>query len=226
MKGILHPALAASLERIQDLGIEDLGDTSSIQSATEDWHKTLIRVAWDGPDGWKQYGNHSIWSIPYLTEEACDALVEWGASRRYVPNEQEGQEYQIPEIVIERHNRVLHAQLAALFEQAALPVIQLLYRCYPEQLNSIQLAKYSEHDTAGGNLHVDRDSDISFVVALNDADAEGTMMYPPGLHGPVLVPQLLKGHALVFPGKTTLHKGMPVRFGERHLLVHWSELSK
>lgn len=49
-------------------------------------------------------------------------------------------------------------------------------------------------------------------------------MKPQGLGEPFEVPQLPVGHAMLFQGSRTLHKGREVTEGARNLLVFWSEL--
>ncbi|MGV8919574.1 MAG: hypothetical protein ACOH2R_17535, partial [Pseudomonas sp.] len=101
---------------------------------------------------------------------------------------------------------------------------RLLLNMAPENLRTVQAALYKPSEIAKGHWHHDQDSDVTLVVALNDdLTGGGTMAHQGPFVPPVKVPQNDVGWGMLFLGKTTLHYGLPVETGERHLLVHWSE---
>lgn len=167
----------------------------------------------------------SVYTMPYLAPETCSMILRVASSLHYEANAAEKVEYQIPEVVLKHECMALHASLAVLFDLVMLPVAAILYGMEPTNLRSIQLAKYGPSTTGRGNWHTDRDSDFTVVVALSDThEGGGTEVKGHGFADPFVVPQLPVGHAMIFPGKTHLHRGLPVTKGTRNLLVHWSEV--
>ena len=73
-------------------------------------------------------------------------------------------------------------------------------------------------DKKQGAWHHDASADISVVVPLNTGDYKGggTEFHNYGSISP-----LPSGHALIFPSFTNMHRGLPVEFGNRYLLVFW-----
>lgn len=175
-----------------------------------------------------QDGPGQLFRATLLSADYCDALVEFSRGLRYKVNACEEEEFQIPEVVLgqeapELYEALFHGivsrHLVALFFAA--------FGRYPRSVASIQLARYSDENTAGGNWHYDDDSDLTAVVALNnpwDFDGGGTSFYNPFRDETAYLPPLLKGHALLFRGRWQLHRGEPVTRGERNLLVIWTKL--
>lgn len=175
--------------------------------------------------GWRVDGT-DCYCIPFLSPEYCDKLlVEAGAMAEYKVNDEEEQPYQIPELVLAEHCTQLFTCLQVLFDRVFTPCCKILYGHSSSVLRSVQFAKYTPENTAKGNWHVDMDSDITAVVSLDpEAFEGGGTAVRTGAMGTAVIPKLPKGHALLFHGKTTLHKGLAVESGVRDLLVFWSEL--
>lgn len=167
----------------------------------------------------------NAYGVPFLAPEYCDKLlVEAAQLAEYKVNEDEEQPYQIPELVVHEHCQTLATGLQVLFDDVFTPVCIVLYGFCPQVLRSVQFAKYTPDNTARGNWHVDADSDITVVASLAPELFEGGgTALKTGAIGTAVVDKLPKGHALLFHGKTTLHKGLPVTSGVRDLLVFWSE---
>lgn len=166
-----------------------------------------------------------VYSIPFLHPDYCDALLTEVAAMSFEVNPDENAEVQIPEITLADNCPALHSCLHGLFNNVVNPLTRVLYQLEQTKMSSIQFAQYRPDNTAHGNWHHDRDSDITLVVALSDFHkGGGTMVKPQGLGEPFEVPQLPVGHAMLFQGSRTLHKGLPVLEGARNLLVFWSEL--
>ncbi|MBH9196966.1 hypothetical protein I5K50_11455 [Pseudomonas aeruginosa] len=143
----------------------------------------------------------------------------------FAVNPDEEAEVQIPEITLADTCPTLHSCLHGLFNNVVNPLTKVLYQLEQAKMSSIQFAQYTPDNTAHGNWHHDRDSDITLVVALSDFHkGGGTAVKPQGLGKTFVVPQLPVGHAMLFQGSRTLHKGLPVTEGARNLLVFWSEL--
>jgi predicted 2-oxoglutarate/Fe(II)-dependent dioxygenase YbiX len=82
----------------------------------------------------------------------------------------------------------------------------------------IQIANYNIKDKKQGAWHHDSSADISVVVPLNTGDYEGGGTE---FHGRGIVDPLPTGSALMFPSFTHMHRGLPVKSGDRYLLVFW-----
>lgn len=238
-----HPALKNHIDTIKSIGVaaeERNGLMWRDLAAAPEWHKTLDVVV-------REYGNehHSpdlqdvarmlpdpaqrfrsgVYSIPFLHPGYCEKLLTEIAAMSFAVNPDEAAEVQIPEITLGDNCPALHSCLHGLFNNVVNPLTRVLYQLEQTKMTSIQFAQYRPDNTAHGNWHHDRDSDITLVVSLSDFhEGGGTMVKPQGLGEPFVVPQLPQGHAMLFQGSRTLHKGLPVTEGARNLLVFWSEL--
>lgn len=162
------------------------------------------------------------WILPVLSLEACDYLVEETQWLDWQPNEEEEHDYQIPEIVLSEQAPMLDQQVKdALFAGLA-PWIATIYGRLPTRYASVQMTRYQPENTSKGHYHIDQDADYTAVVALNDDFVGGGTAFCDGLLGEFEVPPVPKGYALVFGGRTTLHKGLPVLEGTRRLLTVWA----
>lgn len=163
---------------------------------------------------------------PVLSAEGANYFLRMAdaLSSYFVPNEHEGREYQIPEVVLAQHDATAHAQAAALAEEYIWPLFKLMYGQAPNNFASIQLARYSAPGNLGTGWHHDEDSEATCVISLSPERHRGggTGLRPGGAVAlPYTLPPLPKGWALLFNGRTTLHRGLPVEEGERNLLVYW-----
>lgn len=231
-----HPDLKGHIETLKAMGAaskERHGLTFQDLTANQHWWHTLDALV-------KEYGGadtayyrpelgyqSGVYSIPFLNPDYCDALLTEVAAMSFQVNPDEEAEVQIPEITLADNCPALHSCLHGLFNNVVNPLSRILYQLEQEKMASIQFAQYTPENTSHGNWHHDRDSDITLVVALSDFHkGGGTMVKPQGLGEPFEVPQLPVGHAMLFQGSRTLHKGMQVTEGARNLLVFWSELKQ
>ncbi len=169
-----------------------------------------------------------VFRLPYLSPEYCDLLIveaeKMGAELGYEPNELEEEAYQIPELFLRNLCMPLFNGLDILQERVIHPFSHIMYGQAAKCTRSIQFALYEPNGTSHGNWHHDLDSDITTVVSLNpEGFTGGGTDLRTGPMASIRVDKLDKGHALIFPGKQTLHRGRAVESGKRHLLVHWSE---
>lgn len=172
----------------------------------------------------RQHGD-GIWSVRYLNPDYCDKLVNELAAVRYTFNGLEPVDAQIPEVVLEQICPSLWFALRGLFDGYIKKLSQVLMGLELGECVSIQAAKYTPDNTPHGCWHTDRDSEVTLVVALSDSHSGGgTQVYRGPLHEPTVVPQLAKGWAMLFAGRTNEHMGLPVTAGTRNLLVHWYKL--
>lgn len=228
-----HPALIGHIPVLKEMAeaAEELnGLTWEELEVSPKWLNTLGSVV-------TEYGNQSaedaphkgyasgVYSIPFLTPEYCEELLNEIALMSFAVNPDEEAEVQIPEITLKDNCPNLHSGLHGLFNHVVNPLSAILFQLEQTKMSSIQFAQYRPDNTACGHWHHDRDSDITLVVALSDFHkGGGTMVKPQGLGKPFEVPQLPQGHAMLFQGSRTLHMGLPVTEGARNILVFWSEL--
>jgi hypothetical protein len=105
--------------------------------------------------------------------------------------------------------------------------MHLAHGCVPEAVHSVQLTRYAANGSFQGVWHNDQDSDQTVIVELDPSTHTGgrTML----MDGPlctVEAPVLAQGEALILCGKTTLHAGVPLKAGERNILVYWTETKR
>lgn len=216
----LHSELRLHLPALQRISrtLEDSGHSTEMVLFTEEraalrWlNKYTIRPG--------------IYTMPFLSPEYCDLLLaEARVMAEYEVNDAEDVPFQIPELCVQEYSIELATCLSKLFHNVYGPVCNILMGVEPEELRTVQFAKYQPHAVGHGNWHVDIDSDITVVVSMNPGEftGGGTDLRTGPLASIQLDP-LPKGHALLFNGKTTLHRGRAVTEGRRDLLVFWSEV--
>lgn len=226
-----HPELKDHIEALKKMGkaAEDRMGLTWDDLDHPEWRKALQQAVTEysghGPQPGPANRTTGVYSIPFLHPDYCDSLLTEVAAMSFEVNPDEEAEVQIPEITMADNCPALHSCLHGLFNNVVNPLTKVLYQLEQTKMSSIQFAQYTPENTARGNWHHDRDSDITLVVALSDFHkGGGTMVKPQGLGEPFEVPQLPVGHAMLFQGSRTLHKGLPVTEGARNLLVFWSEL--
>ena len=164
------------------------------------------------------------YTCPILSPEVCQRMVDLGTEIGFKPNDDEEAAYQIPEIILKDYSIDTHNSLAAVGRELLWPLFHLIHGAAPNHFSSIQLARYEEGDTVATGWHNDTDSECSAVISLAPHlhTGGGTALRPCGALAPaVIVPPLPVGHALLFNGRATLHRGLPLVTGQRNLLVYW-----
>lgn len=214
-----HPHLRAALEAVQDVAVQAraLGHIQLVgEGPALAWVKDLVT-----------HHGMGVCSVPYLSPAYCDELVEAFNAAGYEVNHEEEKPAQIPEIVLFLRCKPLYDCLSVLWQHAAVPLANIIWNLNPEVLGSVQAAQYSPEEQPGTVLHHDYHSDVTLVVNLGTDFVGGGTEVVGGLFddAPVVLPPLLKGHAMFFKGKTQLHRGLPVTDGTRTLLVHWANLA-
>lgn len=166
---------------------------------------------------------NGVYTFPFLSSSMCKFLVDKTKEYTYTTNDLEASAYQMPEAVLSDLDPELYEKLLGLYYDSITPIARSMYYIKPDEVRSIQLAKYGINGINKGNWHFDSDSDITLVVSLSDTHTGGgTFIKPYGLGQEIEIPQLPAGHALLFRGKHYLHKGLEVTKGERNILVFWS----
>lgn len=166
-----------------------------------------------------------VFSVPLLSDWGCRLFLGYAEQYRdqYTVNDKEIPDARIPELVL-KHFLPLGAGLAdAVAKAGLLPVFKWIMGHAPDIVHA-QLCRYTPEGTKETCFHNDRDSGYTAVVNLsnNGYRGGGTIVLPNGPIGtPVNIPPLPAGHALIFNGRATLHRGAPVLWGERNLLVYW-----
>lgn len=215
-----HPLLRehlAVLKEMAEYAEENGGISPEKFSESSDWQKFLDDCVICHAPG--------IYSVAYLSPRYCAEVLHEVRKFKHEPNLEEPEEAQIPEVVFGSEHKVLYEVFRSFWADAGIAYAKVLFNLEPDVLMSVQAACYAPTETPQGHWHTDRDSDVTLVVALNDDHKGGGTMAAQGPFFPdVEVPQNLPGWGMFFKGKTTLHYGLPVTEGERHLLVHWSEV--
>jgi hypothetical protein len=167
-----------------------------------------------------------VYSMPYLNPRLCRYLRAHLLNLGYSPNDEEEPEAQINECVLNHMHPELFTQLNGVWMLVMPAIANLLLQLEVQSCLSIQGAVYSPDGTKETAWHQDIDSEFTAVVALSDPSefiGGGTDVWRDNKQ--YNVPPLSVGHAMIFAGRTTLHRGCEVIYGERHLLVHWCNQS-
>lgn len=203
----LNPDILDYMPKVHEF-LERVGkDVDSVED-----HAELVR---NGP---LQY-HGGFFTCPVLSAEGCAYFLELADKEEFKPNELEEPAYQIPELVFGGVHKLAAMELA---EEILWPLFHIMYGTAPNHFSSIQLARYRQG--VGTGWHHDTDSEASAVISLAPGrhTGGGTALRPAGALAPaVVLPPLPQGHALLFNGRTTLHRGLPTTTGERNLLVYW-----
>ena len=163
-----------------------------------------------------------VYRVPLFRRQFCKMLVDeikhMEKEIPFIPNGEEDELRQIPEIVLQEHVPELYRNMWFVVQNILNPVFNMLYQRDCKDVSSIQIANYNPKDKQQGAWHHDESSDISVVVPLNTDDYKGggTEFHNHGVLSP-----LPSGHALIFPSFTNLHRGLVVDSGDRYLLVFW-----
>lgn len=166
----------------------------------------------------------AAYTVPYLSADFVGRLANELQAVRYKPNRLEIPAYQIPEWTTQDQCPQLFRALRELHDAALAPVWMLIQGRTADVYNTIQFAQYNPKGTSHGNWHHDEDSDQTTVVSLNPEQfSGGGTQLRTSATTYAEVPPLDKGHALLFSGKTVLHRGLNVNAGTRNILVYWCE---
>lgn len=205
------------------------GMAPHIQRASETADDTGPATARRVPDWVSFYVQHvrkwapGVYSVPYLAPALCIALSDHFDKLGFEPNEDEEPEARINECVLNHTDPALFTNLNGMFYAYMRPLANLLLQLDVKSCLAIQGAVYTPDGTSGTAWHKDIDSEFTVTVALSEPkrfNGGGTSIWRDDFE--FNVPPLPIGHALLFAGRTTLHKGDEVIDGARHLLVHWA----
>lgn len=170
----------------------------------------------------KRFGDQVI-AAPILAPQFCEVLLDWAKYEPFEPNLEEEPDYRINELVLGPKTPYFLACMDSA-AKAIWPLFNLLYGKAPNGFSSIQIARYGEPGPVGTGWHHDESSEATCTVSLNPGQfaGGGTALRPAGAFSrAVCVPPLPQGWGLLFNGRTTLHRGLPVTDGVRQLLVFW-----
>jgi len=167
-----------------------------------------------------------VYTMPMFSKEFCSMLVdEIGNMEKLIgfsPNEEEMPQHRINEFVLQHHAKDLYISLMKIVLSKMNAVFETIWNRQVAG-GGIQLANYNPRKIVQTAWHHDSLSDISVVVPLNTGDYEGggTDFFKRGVVEP-----LPTGNALIFPSFTHLHRGLPVKKGDRYLLVFWLQFEE
>ena len=165
-----------------------------------------------------------VYDIPLLSPTFCDMIRQETSQWPFTGNSQEPAHLRCPEAVLHEVCPQLGRTVWELFRAALGPVYTLIHGTVPTAVAAAQLTRYTLERNSLGGWHQDEDSDFTAVVELapelHTGGGADVMSAPLTITS---VPTLAKGHALLFCGKTTHHRGRPITEGVRDLLVFWTE---
>jgi hypothetical protein len=162
-----------------------------------------------------------VYTLPLFSKEFCKILLDEIKNMQkyfdFSPNKDEDELRQIPEIVFNEKCPQLYDSLMQVIYSAVNPILLTIWNRHITGGN-VQVANYNLKGKKQGAWHHDASADISIVVPLNTGEYEGggTEFLKRGIVEP-----LPTGSALIFPSFTHMHRGLPVKSGDRYLLVFW-----
>ena len=162
-----------------------------------------------------------VYTVPFFSEKFCSILLDEMYNLEdfygFIPNPEEDELRQIPEITFEDNCPQIYNSLFQTIYTIGNPIFLNIWNRHVNG-GAIQIANYNLRDKKQGAWHHDASADISMVVPLNTGEYEGggTEFLNRGTVEP-----LPTGHALIFPSFTHMHRGLSVESGNRYLLVFW-----
>jgi hypothetical protein len=162
-----------------------------------------------------------VFSVPLFSDTFCQVMVDEinniKATNGFKVNEEEVKEVQIEEFVLLESAPGWYRSMFQLIYAKINPIFDSIFS---RKVNSgnIQLANYNPKEITQTSWHHDGNADITMVVPLNTGEYEGggTEFWRKGEVDP-----LPNGHALIFPTFNNLHRGLPLKSGDRYLFVFW-----
>ena len=162
-----------------------------------------------------------VYTVPFFSEKFCQILLDEMHNLEdfygFIPNPEEDELRQIPEITFEDNCPKIYNSLFQTIYTIGNPIFLSIWNRHVNG-GGIQIANYNLKDKKQGAWHHDASADISMVVPLNTGEYKGggTEFLNRGIVEP-----LPTGHALIFPSFTHMHRGLKVKSGNRYLLVFW-----
>jgi len=162
-----------------------------------------------------------VYTVPFFSEKFCQILLDEMHNLEdfygFIPNPEEDELRQIPEITFEDNCPKIYNSLFQTIYTIGNPIFLNIWNRHVNG-GAIQIANYNLKDKKQGAWHHDASADISMVVPLNTGEYKGggTEFLNRGTVEP-----LPTGHALIFPSFTHMHRGLSVESGNRYLLVFW-----
>jgi len=162
-----------------------------------------------------------VYTVPLFSKIFCNLLVDEMKSLEsfygFETNPSEDKLRQIPEIVLQERCPDIYNSLLEIVFSVVNPILLSIWNRHVTG-GGIQIANYNLKDKKQGAWHHDASADISIVVPLNTGEYEGggTEFLNRGIVDPIPT-----GNALIFPSFTHMHRGLPVKSGNRYLLVFW-----
>jgi hypothetical protein len=162
-----------------------------------------------------------VYSIPLFSDMFCQVMVDEinniKTTNGFQVNEEEEEGVQIEEFVLGKNAPSWYRSMFQLIYAKINPIFDAMFK---RQVNTgiIQLANYNPREISQTSWHHDGNADITMVVPLNTGGYEGggTEFWRKGTVDP-----LPNGHALIFPTFCNLHRGLPLKSGDRYLFVFW-----
>lgn len=218
LAGMIDPALLDAMADIQQLA-DEAGDSVADKLTLPDMLAERRQAIIDRLC--REYAWGRVYRLRYLRPEKCARLVELmrDSWEDWEPNPEEDAAYQMDEIVLRDKRPDAYELFAALHEQVLRPLWVVIYGVSPDDIRSIQVARYQPGPRAMTNWHYDSSSECTSVVeltALSDREGAGFEVFPG-----VSLPAAEQGEVTMFPGRTLIHRSLPVTAGERAILVHW-----
>jgi hypothetical protein len=166
-----------------------------------------------------------VYSMPLFSDTFCkvvlDEINHIKQTNGFKVNEGEEKEVQIEEFVLADKSPGWYYSMWQIIAGKINVVFAALFQRIVTD-GVIQLANYNPKEITQTTWHHDGDADITMVVPLNTGGYEGggTEFWNTGVVDP-----LPNGHALIFPTYGCLHRGLPLKSGDRYLFVFWLKQS-
>lgn len=163
----------------------------------------------------------NVYSIPVFSDNFCmmvlDEINHIKKTNGFSVNENESKDVQIEEFVLSDKSPGWYYTMWQIIAGKINVVFSALFNKIVTD-GVIQLANYNPKEITQTTWHHDGDADITMVVPLNTGDYEGggTEFWNLGTVDP-----LPNGHGLIFPTYSHMHRGLPLKSGDRYLFVFW-----
>lgn len=162
-----------------------------------------------------------VYSIPLFSDMfvkvMLDEINHIKETNGFKVNETEEEDVRIEEFILSKNSPGWYRSVFQLIYSKINVIFGSLFNRTVET-GIIQLANYNPKEITQTSWHHDGEADITMVVPLNTGgyDGGGTEFWRKGEVEP-----LPNGNALIFPTYSNLHRGLPLKSGDRYLFVFW-----
>lgn len=171
----------------------------------------------------KSDSQYEVNQIKWMSGEYCQYLSKFGEDNNLLHNYHG--DTRIVEIPFSQYDEYINNILRRKFETELKWIIRALYNSNIQNTLSIHYQYTTKELMDYSSWHIDHDSDITLTVPLNDEYIGQHQMEISGRgyrSQSKVIDYIDIGVVNIFPGRSRLHRSLPVEGGDKRLLIFWT----